>query len=329
MIGVDREILDKAASELHHDLGSLRDFPSGLRNTIASLYYEYWWFKMTDDESSGHSSWVSQAGTRMGLYAMVPKLVELIRKTRAENRMMSEMMVGSTRDLLRYNLKDVTRKSAARRAIEKLFRKPFYEVPGIYGLMEYVILESSAQEPSSADLHGSQGAGFGETSASEPDFHFIRELPDPNESRAEREIQHHGYTVSYYRNPRLYGEVVAGISPPYDYPQVAVVEKRTEPMLIVRTEQSVGGTTFICSVWRDGSRHNLGKFAAIDPESFLQRVFAEVSRVRSGKVQPAGDEAGVRAIVNCPSCGSALRVPKDRSGNVRCTVCKKLFGART
>ena len=329
MVKVDKAILERAAAELYRDVGSLSDFPAGLRNTVASLYYEHWWFKTAEDESTGHPGWVHHAVTRMGQYDMVPTMLQLIRKTCAEKRTVSEMMVGTTRDLLRYNLQNVTGKSAARRAMEKLFRKPFHEVPGIYGLMEYVNPGLSAQESSFADISDSQGKQAGKTSPGDPDVCFIRELPDPSESRPERVIQYGSFSVSYYLHPKSYGEVVARVPSLYVYPQVAVIEEQTEPMLIVRTEKAVGGTTFICSVSRDGSRSNHGKFESTDPEDFLKRVTEEVSRLDAQKEQSDGNEAANRVVVFCPSCKSALRVSKGRAGNVRCTVCEQLFKART
>ena len=299
MISVDKEILEEAAAELYRDVGSLSDFPASLQNTIASLYYEYWWFKKTEDVSTGHPSWVDHAVTRMGLYDMVPTMVQLIRKTRAENRAIAEMMVGTTRDLLRYNLQNVTGKSAARRAIEKPFRSPFHEVPGIYRLMEYVVPDLSLRESSSADVFDSRGNEAGEKSPGEPDLHFVRELPDRSESRPERVIPYEGYSVSYYRKPKSYGEIVASVPSLNDYPQVAVVEEQDEPLLIVRTEKGVGGTTFLCRVSRDGSRGNLGEFAPTDSGSFLQRVLGEVIRLQSGKKEPTGQSSvyGVQNIV--------------------------------
>ena len=70
----------------------------------------------------------------MGHYEMVPTLVKQMREVRREHELAFEMMVGTTQDLLRYDLKNVVRKFAVRRAVEKAFKKPYYEVPGIYSL---------------------------------------------------------------------------------------------------------------------------------------------------------------------------------------------------
>lgn len=56
--------------------------------------------------------------TRMGHYELVPALVKSMREIRGDDELVFEMTVGTTRDLLSYNLKDVTRKSATRRAVE-------------------------------------------------------------------------------------------------------------------------------------------------------------------------------------------------------------------
>ena len=285
---VDKKIIEKAASELLSDLGSLSDLPAELRNTIASLCYEYWWFRTTQNESTGHPDWVVHAATRMGQYEMVPTMVKLMRETRAKHSLGFEMMVGATRDFLRYNIQDVAGKSAARRSMEKLFRKPFHEVPGIYAILEKQIPALRARAPSPADVADSQGTRHREKSPGQPNVLFISQLPDPSESRRERVYKYRRYSVSYYRNPKSYGEVVARIPSLYNYPQVAVVDEGNEPVLIVRTEQGVGNRAFICSLSRDGSRRNLGEFESTDPEIFLQRVTGEVSRLDAHKEQPAG-----------------------------------------
>ena len=157
-------------------MGSLRDFPEELRNTIASLYYEYWWFQLSQEPSKGHPSWTKHVVTRMGHYELVPALVKSMREIRRDGELVFEMTVGTTRDLLSYNLKDVTRKSAARRAVEKSFRKPYFEVPGIYDLTERAYADADARSVGSLGtqrtknvdrtLTGSRGRN------SEPDLKF-------------------------------------------------------------------------------------------------------------------------------------------------------------
>ena len=63
---IDKSILTRAASELHQDVGSLRDLPPKLRETIASLYYEHWWVQLSLEPSTGHSSWTGQGKETIG-----------------------------------------------------------------------------------------------------------------------------------------------------------------------------------------------------------------------------------------------------------------------
>ena len=279
-MNIDKGVLAKAASELRRDVGNLRDFPADLRNTIASLYYEHWWFQLSQEPSNGHASWTSDVVTRMGHYELVPALVKSMREIRRESEAMFEMTLGTTRDLLRYNLKDVTRKSAARRAVEKRFRKPYFEVPGIYDLAERAFADAKAmqssgtQKPESAD----QSSTVPDGGHCEPDLKFISELPHPQHNRVEKAFRFQQFVVKYYRNPKSFGEIVAGIPPIYNYPQVAVVELRNDPILVIRTEQGVGGETYLCSCTKDGHRGNFGKCPETDAESFLQRVVEIVPR---------------------------------------------------
>ena len=66
--------------------------------------------------------WTKQV-IRMGHNEMVPTLVKQMREVCREHKFTFEMMVEMPRDLLRYNLKNDVRKSAARRAVEKVFKE--------------------------------------------------------------------------------------------------------------------------------------------------------------------------------------------------------------
>ena len=267
----------------------------------------------------------------MGHYEMVPTLVKQMREVRREHESAFEMMVGTTRDLLRYNLKNVVRKSAARRVVEKAFKKPYYEVPEIYSLIEQEFrnlkLENSPSVENSEGLsrspvHNQEGSG-------EPALNFISDLPHPEHSRIVKAFQYQRFSITYYRNPKSYREIIAGFAPLYKYPQVAMVEEHNEPMLLIRTEESLHGTSFICSLSRNGVHRNFGEFPEGDTASFLQRVVEEVSRLDTSKENRLRDGFADRVIINCPSCNSALRVPKDKSGKVRCKACGEMFETRT
>ena len=341
-VKINKEILNKAASALYHDLGSLGDFPIDLRNTIGSLYYAYWWSLTTDDSSSGHPSWAKHHVIRMFHYEMLPTLVNQMREVRREHESLFEMMVGTTRDLLRFNLKNVVRKSAAWRAIEKAFKKPYYEVPGIYSLIEQEFrnlkLDNSisvddAEGLSQGAIHDqeeSEQVGYQSLPKSELDLKFLSELPHPDHSRVVKAFQHHQFSITCYRNPKSFGEIVAGIPTIYKYPHVAVIKEHSEPKLMIRTEESFDGTIYICSLSSNGRLHrNFGVFPHGDTASFLHRVVEEVSKLDISKENRPKDGSADRVIINCPSCNSALRVPRGKSGNVRCKACGELFETRT
>ena len=61
------------------------------------------------------------------------------------------MLVGAPWDLLRYNLKNVVSKSAARRAVEKAFKEPYYEVSRIYSLIEQEFRNLKLKDSSSVE----------------------------------------------------------------------------------------------------------------------------------------------------------------------------------
>lgn len=285
---IEKSILAKAASEVRGDVGSLRDLPLELRETIASLYYEHWWIKLSQEPSTGHPSWTEHVVTRSGLYEMVPDLVKTMREIRRKDESIFQMTVGTTLDLLRYNLKNVTGKSAARRAMEKVLRKPFVEIPGVYALIEQAWASTGEQDESIATESEtvSQTSPDLDDEGAQPDLKFISELPHPQHNRVERAFTVGQLQIKYYRNPRSFGEIVAGIPTLYTYREVAVVESKNEPVLVVRTEQGPGGETYFCSVTSDGHRSNYG-LADSGTESFLERVVEVAARFeRKSETRP-------------------------------------------
>ena len=238
------------------------------------VYYEYLWFQTTKDPSSGHEDWTKRVVTRMGHYEMVPTLVKQMREVRRDNNLPFEMMVGTTSDLLKYNLRDVVRKSAARRAIEKAFRIPHYEVPGIYNRMELAFIAGETRRSSEIDeSEGDTNSTISTQGGMEdPALNFIGELPHSDHDKPENVFRSRDLLITYYRNPTTIGEVEANISPPYKYPQVAVVEIDHNPRLIVRTEESLFGEIFLCSLSRNGSHSNFDSFPHSDSSKFLRKA---------------------------------------------------------
>ena len=88
----------------------------------------------------------------MGHFETVPPLVKQIREVRREHELAFEMVVGAPRDLLRYNLKNVVSKSAARQAVEKASKEPYYEVSRIYSLIEQEFRNLKSKDSSSVEI---------------------------------------------------------------------------------------------------------------------------------------------------------------------------------
>ena len=163
----------------------------------------------------------------------------------------------------------------------------------------------------------------------EPALKFISELPHPKHNRLAKAFQYRQFSIKYYKNPKSLGEIVAGISSLYKYPQAAVVESCNEPMLMIRTEEGIHGEVYLYSFSRNGFHKNFGTFPHTDTATFLQSVIEEISKLDKIKGNPTRDIAADRVIVHCPSCNSALRVPKGKSGTIRCKTYGELFEART
>lgn len=116
---------------------------------------------------------------------------------------------------------------------------------------------------------------------------FMAAMPHPEADTPVRRLrfkQEH-VNIEYYENPRTVGTVEAGISQPYESPQVAVIIEQGRPVLIVRTERSARGALLLCTLDPSGTHTNYGPFEprsqAPRDDEFIRRaieVFRSVKR---------------------------------------------------
>ena len=170
--------------------------------------------------------------------------------------------------------------------------------------------------------------GSGQEAASAPNLAFVGSIPDSDFSQPV-EFKFGDVVIAYYENPRTLGEKV-GIPPIFKYLQLAVVQApgaTDSHRLIVRVEASGIGAPMLCSLDPTGHHRVLGDWSNSDRDSFVRKVAEVAAASRQSLLRE--DRHGGRAVVECPSCGRSLRVPKLRSGKIRCPLCQHLFEATT
>lgn len=173
-----------------------------------------------------------------------------------------------------------------------------------------------------------QSEDYGQEAAQTPNLVFVGSLPDTDLSQP-IEFEFGDFVIAYYEDPRTLGESV-GVPPLFKYPQLAVVKALGETdsdRLIVRVEASSIGVPMLCSLDPTGGHKVLGEWSDSDRDSFVRKV-AEVASLSSESSFGDDQHAG-RVIVECPSCRRSLRVPRFKSGRIRCSVCEHLFEAST
>lgn len=148
---IDETVLEDAAHDLHHHHGSLMDLPEELRNTIASVYYEVHWTRRHEgamplvahlppqkDRGKLLDAAMKQFVLRMGQYQHLSTYVEMVRETDKETQPnLYAMLTRVVIDALKWNIDNALQKSAFRRSLERLTKKPVPEVklvPARYGL---------------------------------------------------------------------------------------------------------------------------------------------------------------------------------------------------
>lgn len=148
---INETVLEEAAHDLHHHHGSLMDLPEELRNTIASVYYEVHWIRRYEgamplvahlpsqkDQEKLLDAAMKQFDLRLGQYRHLSTYVEMVREAdKKEQPNLYAMLTRVVIDAIKWNIDNALQKSAFRRSLERLIKKPVPEVklvPARYGL---------------------------------------------------------------------------------------------------------------------------------------------------------------------------------------------------
>jgi hypothetical protein len=113
--------------------------------------------------------------------------------------------------------------------------------------------------------------------------YFKSELPHLGVNRNGGQFRSGDMLLLYYENPRTIGSVVAGIEPPYKYPQVIVASDDQRPLVIIRTEQNASGKLFLCSLDANGHHANLGEVTPMSRDDFVRRAGELLSPMKYGE----------------------------------------------
>jgi hypothetical protein len=143
------EILVVCRAVILSEIGRLDDLPNELANTVANIYYRCIPLGLDSSSSAedlrslvqrGHSR--IQLGKILAARQMIPQMVAELRKL-PKGGLASwayHYAVQFALDLFKYDIPNGEKKSAARRSIERVFRKPLVrEIPdlhrklGLYG----------------------------------------------------------------------------------------------------------------------------------------------------------------------------------------------------
>jgi hypothetical protein len=153
------------------------------------------------------------------------------------------------------------------------------------------------QEPKPTQAAKAEDVTDQPTGASEehkPNLWFISELPNPDCSHPLASFKaDSGEMYYYYKHPKLIGAVaVKGYKPAYEYPQVMVVRRGPDPVLIVRTEKNPSGALFLCSLDEMGTHTNWGQTTPMSRDNFVKQADKIVTQIKNetGSAAPKEDE---------------------------------------
>jgi hypothetical protein len=122
----------------------------------------------------------------------------------------------------------------------------------------------------------------------------VSEIPHPDRCQPLATFKaDQGEMFLYYEHPELIGAVSAGIGSAYEYPQVIVVMRGQDPVLIVRSEQNPSGTLFLCSLDAKGTRTHWGPISHMSRDDFVKQGCKIATQIKNETAGVAPKEDGV------------------------------------
>ncbi len=128
---INNEAVADAKESINEEIGTLRDLPRELANTVANLYYKdaclYLDLLNKGPYAAFHSSkpimeYIDDTLDSICMQPSVPKLIKHLRELK--NTQIYDYTVELFLDAFKYKIKNVAKKSALRRRIERYFYKP-------------------------------------------------------------------------------------------------------------------------------------------------------------------------------------------------------------
>lgn len=134
------QVAQQASTTLFSLCGPLDDLPAELRNSLANVFYR--WHLFQGDFSpfapgTAHDAFEKSVAARarsLGEFQTTVPYLKALRYAREQDPLLFRYMVRMGIDDYTFGISNVTKKSPARRAIERLFKKSS-DIPGLYDFL--------------------------------------------------------------------------------------------------------------------------------------------------------------------------------------------------
>jgi hypothetical protein len=144
----------------------------------------------------------------------------------------------------------------------------------------------------------------------EPSIFFMSQIPHSDHSQPLATFKSdHGEIFSYYEHPKSIGDICSTIKSPYEYPQVIVVTRGPDAILIVRSEQNPSGTLFLCSLDAKGTHTNWGPISPMSCDDFVKQARKIVTQIKNETASAAPKEDAVSTLRHV--AGSGIEDSRD------------------
>lgn len=148
---IDKDVLLECRNAITISLGTLDDIPRVLANTIANIYYKFFYFKKAldgnpltegllgtkdDDIFDKLEEFSADCNKVMAYIQVIPGCIESLREIDREKQPNTySLLVNLFIDAWKYNIDNAPKKSGLRRLIERNFKK-VEEIPNLLELLD-------------------------------------------------------------------------------------------------------------------------------------------------------------------------------------------------
>ncbi len=133
---INPAVAQRASRAFRHVVGLVEDFPTELQNSLANVFYKFY---ASAADGPGYTARefmlnVKEAVKSTADFEGIMTWIKAVRYAKEKDVRLFQILVRMAIDDFTYGIRNVTKKSGIRRAVERLFKRNS-DIPGLYAYL--------------------------------------------------------------------------------------------------------------------------------------------------------------------------------------------------